>query len=113
MFKDLIAGHARELVNNQDKDNVFTEMVWEGERGTLHCISCYELSVNWVEIEDISTTLETHSMENGGDVAPDKPWYQLGQVSSSHHCTLSSRFNLLHCKILIQLCAGSVEYHVI
>ena len=20
-------------------------------------------------------------MENGGDVAPDKPWYQLGQVS--------------------------------
>ena len=64
----------------------------KGKRGTLHCISCYELSVNWVEIEDISTTLETHSMENGGDVAPDKPWYQLGQVSSSHHRTLSSRF---------------------
>jgi len=38
MFKDMIAGHARELVNNQ-----------------------------------------THSMENGSDVAPDKHWYHLGQ----------------------------------
>ena len=34
-----------------------------------------------LKCKDISLTLETHSMENGGDVAPDKPWYQLGQVS--------------------------------
>ena len=73
MFKDLIAGHARELVNSQVQETTFWNIL-------SYETFTFSKNVLCAKMQSIDMMVQTYSMENGGDITQDKHWYYLGQV---------------------------------